>query len=94
MVRYKVLIEGSNCILNVDDVAGVWGFFTTRWVDALNPEDAKLKACDLARKELGAHLLNSLANPPHLWVESVTEDDSAKTVGAGFTWYPDEKGNA
>jgi hypothetical protein len=73
------------------------GFFTTRWVDAHDPEDAIKKACDLVRNELRNRLLNSPANPPHLRVESVTEDELSKTirgqVGAGFTWYPAEKGN-
>lgn len=41
MKKYKVLVRGENFLFNVDGKPGKLGFYTTRFVEAKNEDDAK-----------------------------------------------------
>lgn len=72
------------------------GFFTTRWVEASDEEEAKKKAISLVSQEL--EMLEIVRSPPGdvplLSVESIYEaesfDDKTVTPGSGFSFFPEE----
>ena len=41
MIKYQVMLEGKNFLLNMEGSIKKYGFYTTRYLEANNPEDAK-----------------------------------------------------
>lgn len=51
MPFYRCLLHGENFALKVDDNWEPMGFYTTRWVRALNPKAAERRVIEKLRKE-------------------------------------------
>lgn len=88
------MIEGQNIYLNRGQIARM-GFFTTRWVEAKNAQDAETFAVEHVKAELAK--LNVLCNlpndPPVISIEQIREVSSfgdSIVPGKGFTFYEDE----
>lgn len=92
MSCYRVLINGVNFLLEVDGVLGRHGFYTTRWVEAPDPEAAEATAIQLFRAEAGLRerLHNTADDRPALYVEQVEEAASLQSA-QGLAFYPEEE---
>jgi hypothetical protein len=92
MSKYRVLIHGDNFLLHFDGQLQKVGFYVSRVVDALNPDEAELVAVDVVREDprLKDNVLNERDDPPMLRteeVEEIEESDSEKNVDTGLSWY-------
>lgn len=96
--KFAVSVHGCGCHVLLDDGSGNprlrrVGFYTTRFVTAVNAEAASEEAIRLIRRELREYLKNPPDYPYTLEVEESREDPAAfdrYAPGAGFTWYEDE----
>lgn len=96
MKKFRVFVRGENFLINLDDVQQKLGFYTTRYVEALNEEAAECVVMDMLRGDpkLAKGVLNNKSDPPMMYAEEVEEIDSFKGLplpGTGFAFYPDEK---
>ena len=90
------MVEGANFLITFDNEATKHGFFTTRFVEADGPEAAETIAMDMLRLELADLVENDVADSPVMFLEDIEEVDSfiePPVPGAGFAWFPDEKGH-
>lgn len=93
MNKYRILIHGKNFMLKFEESIKLYGFYTTRYIEAKDSELAKEYALDLIRNELREHVLNEQANPPIMYIEEAVEIESFEGIsvpGKGFTFYPDD----
>ena len=72
------------------------GFYTTRWVESTDPENAELKAVDLIRNDpdLKGAVLNERSDPPMIYLEQIHEIDTFDDVnppGTGYSFYIEDK---
>lgn len=95
MPHYRVLLNGRNFWLRVEDKQERMGFYTTRFVEAGSPEAAELAAVDLLRVEGELKPLNDRRDPPRILVDEIEEVDPANVpqVVQGFTFFLDENEN-
>ena len=90
MQKYSILINGTNVFLKIDGDIGRYGFYTTRYVEAMNDKEASAMVMNLIKNELEAISLNNPDDPPILKMEEIDLLDSfgdIKTPGAGFSLY-------
>ncbi len=95
MGRYRVMLNGKNFWMKVDDEPQRLGFYTTRFVEAPNSDQARQHALRLVREDpkLAGMVLNESSDPPMLSVGEIEEVESFEefeSVPPGFTFYPDE----
>lgn len=92
MNKYKIILEGRNCYIEIDGVVNAHGFFATRFIEAEDPGIAEKRAADLVQEELKGILLNDPSNPPLIHLAEIHElpsfDDNL-VPGGGFSWYPE-----
>jgi len=78
------------------------GFFTTRWVKAVNAEFAECAAVELIKNDpnLKGAVINAKETPPMIYLENMAEigwwEYFRKSPGGGYTFYPasdDESAN-
>jgi hypothetical protein len=89
------MVEGKNIVLRGREQEKL-GFFTTRWVEASNQQEAERLAIDFVNEELAS--LSAVGNPkddpPKLVVEKIRKVDSFGDVpvpGKGFSFYRDDR---
>ena len=94
MKKYRVMLNGQHFYIEMDGKLEKVGFYTTRWVEAENPEEAELKAVALVRQDhsLNISVRNERDNPPMIYLDTMSEVDSFDGPGGGYSFYPD-KGN-
>jgi len=69
------------------------GFFTTRFVEAKNPDEAELAAVDLLRSEGKLKPLNDPSDSPRVFASEIEEiEESDIPPVGGFAFFPDEGG--
>lgn len=93
MKKYKVTVHGVNFLIEVDGETNKFGFFTTRFVEAWDKDEAENKVIDMLRVELKRLVQNDKLDSPMMFVEEIQELKTFgdfKLPGTGFTWYPDE----
>ena len=95
MPKFKVFVNGRNYWVNLDSERRRFGFYTTRFVEAANPEEAEERAVQLLREDaaLTSAILNEASDPPMLYVEEIVELvslDGVKPPGTGRAWYREE----
>lgn len=91
--KFKIVVEGQNYIVNLDEIPQRCGFFTTRFVEAENLSEAENIVRQLIRDELKEVLLNDRNNPPVISLDEVVEIVSFgdnDVPGFGFTWFKEE----
>ena len=94
MKKYKVTVEGVNFLIRVDSETTKHGFFTARFVEAWDEDEAENKVVEMLRVELKRLVQNEKSDSPMMFVEEVEElesFDEFKVPGTGFAWYPDER---
>ena len=92
MPKYVVRVEGVECRIRIQredgTVSTTSGFFTTRFVDAVEPRKAQRLAFALIWKELTG--LDGELDTCRLSVDAIRENPAAfdeYAPGSGFTWY-------
>lgn len=92
MKYYRVLLNGENFLIRLDGKKELMGFYTTRFVSAVDPDDAELKSVEMLRKEekLSSIMLNKSwqSEKPMIFVEEmyeITKEDMENDHGYG--WY-------
>jgi hypothetical protein len=90
--KYKVLVHGDNFLFSLEGKALKFGFYTTRFVEALNEEDAEEKAIALLGDDssLRSCVLNEQTDSPLMFAEEIVEVksfDGFETPGTGFSFY-------
>ena len=92
MKKYRILVRGRNFLLKLDGKAEKFGFYTTRFVEAQNENQAEDVAISTLRADptLCDGVLNQQSDSPMLFVEEIIELDSfdgLNTPGRGFSFY-------
>ena len=95
MKKYQLLLNGKNFHLDLSEGTKSYGFFTTRWVEAINEKEAELKGVDLICKDqsLSEAVQNPENDPPMIYLEKISELADAfelKTPGEGYTFYRED----
>jgi hypothetical protein len=94
-MRYLVMLEGANLWMVMNDLK--FGFFTTRYLKAENPNFAINAAIALIEQELfgGKIIKNSPIDPPVFTVSAIREigwlEFILKKPGKGFTFFPENE---
>ena len=97
MNYYRVLLNGKDFLIYYEGRKTYLGFYTTRFVVALDPEDAELKAADSVRNDKSLReivLNNNDDRAPKLFVDEIYEikkEESGRDYG--FGWYEMEGKN-
>jgi len=93
MKNYKVSVYGENFLMNLEGVKQKLGFYTTRFVEASDEEEAEYAVMDLLRTELASDVLNQESDSPMMYVEEIEElksFDGFPYPGTGFSFFPTE----
>jgi hypothetical protein len=96
MKKYHVMLEGKNFLLNHEGKLQKHGFFTTRYVEANNPEEAELKAVDLIKTDskLTESVKNDRADEPMIYLEELFEIESFEgenIPGTGYSFFLEDE---
>jgi hypothetical protein len=95
MPFYRCVILGENFPLRVDGQEELHGFYTTRWVQALDEKRAELKAVEMVRRELRPHLPpdHPLARKARMCLDNIGRVGSLPRFrGGGFAWFAMDDG--
>jgi hypothetical protein len=94
MPHYRVQLKGLNFWLKIDDKPKRVGFFTTRFVEADDEDQAELKAVNLLGDDPKLHgALNERGDPPEIVIEEIDEVSAAQVAPAlqGYSFFIDER---
>ncbi len=96
MNKYRVFIEGKNFLIEFDDKPKNTGFFTTRYVEAVDSAEAENKAIELIKNDsdLRSTILNEPNDPPKMYVEEIEElasFEGFEIPGTGYTFFEEEE---
>ena len=91
MPKYRVQIDASNFLVDVDGRVAKHGFITIRWVEANSATDAEKAAVQMIREDqdLRALVKNDPGDPPVMDVLEIAEVESFDGIGGqpGRIWY-------
>lgn len=82
MKKYKVMVEGLNFLIRVDTETTKHGFFTTRFVEAWDEDEAESKVVEMLRVELKTLVQNVKSDSPMMFVEEIEAWN--RLVSSGF----------
>ena len=88
--RFHVLIHGTNYLVNRDGHAGKMGFYTNRYLLAMDIHEARRQAVTNVQQEgmLKLQTLNSANDPPKVFAEEVSPMmDGERQIDQGIMWY-------
>jgi hypothetical protein len=95
MPKYKVFLHGHNFLIDIDGEVGKHGFYTTRYVEAADPESAAELAVERLRED--RHIdtigMNDEDDPPRVEVDEVEEIESfagVKNLRPGLAIYSED----
>ena len=95
MAEWRVYINGQNFWLEWEGEPRKLGFYTTRFVEAGNEEEAELAAVQLIRDDSKLKgVLNEKRDPPLIHVENIEEshDRDPEYPNTGFVFYEEKEG--
>jgi len=89
--KYLVFVLGENFLLDFEQGPRRVGFYTTRYVEARDEEQAEQEAVRLIREDehLRALMLNGPDDSPMLYAERIEQADSLEDA-RGYTYFPME----
>ena len=93
MPFYRCMMRGEDFPGELIGSTGDFGFYTTRWVQALTAWRAELKAVEMIRKELKGKMPQGLPPPTRARIhrEEVEKIDKLPRFrGGGAVWYRQE----
>jgi hypothetical protein len=99
MKKFKVFINGANFIFGQKNKEKNLreGFYTTRWVEANNSNEAEIMANELIWDELKLKVFNDPSDPPIMHVEEIEELEDFgdhHIPGTGFAFYIEDEDQA
>ena len=94
MNKYRVYLEGKNFLLSFNGKPEKHGFFTTRFVEANNPEEAENISIGLIRSDTDfkTAVLNKQDDPPMIYLKEIVkliDFGDIEPPGSGYTFYPE-----
>ena|SRR6266545_7077773 len=93
MKRFKIWIEGDNCLVNIEGKVCKLGFVTTRIVRSSNRAEVAKIALEAMKRELKGIITNNECNQPNIYIKDISEVSWFKDYfisHKGFTWYPED----
>ena len=95
MKKFRVLVRGENFLLESEGAVKRFGFYTTRFVEALDKDEAERRAVESLRQEdrLRGGVLNDQSDPPMLFAEEIDEISSFEAIedrSPGLAFYEDQ----
>ncbi len=89
MATYRCLVRGENFARRNHAGRELVGFYTTRWVEAVNPEEAEYLTVARLRKEPDFQQPEGYAPnaPAKVFIEEIEPVDALPTVQGGATWF-------
>ena len=96
MKKFGVLLRGENFFLREDGTTKRFGFYATRFVDAVDNGDAEQLAVELTRQDvkLRSNVLNDSSDPPMLFADEIEEMESFDVVESltpGLVFFVEEE---
>lgn len=95
MPLFRTLIRGERFLIESEGQIKLLGFYTTRFVEASDPEDAEYKAVDLIRNDqaLRECIRNTKSDPPTMFVEKIDELEQGEELpsNTGYTFFPGDE---
>ena len=88
MPKYRILLNGRNFWMNLENTFGRFGFYTWRYVEAPTPEEAERLAVDVVRGEetLRSAVLNASSDPRRsTWRRSTNSSPSTGSLLLALT---------
>jgi hypothetical protein len=92
MKKFRVFMRGENFLLKEEGAVKRCGFYTTRFVEALDEDQAEQNAVELVRKEdqLRDAVWNDQSDPPMIFVQEIDEISTFEGQGAEYSFYEDD----
>jgi hypothetical protein len=94
MKKYSVMLEGRDFLLEIGGSVKKYGFFTTRYVEAENPEEAEMKAVQLVRTDQSLQqAVRNEGSSPAIHLSSFLElrsFDGVRPPGRGYSFFPED----
>jgi hypothetical protein len=92
MPRYRAVISGRNFFVEIDGERQRHGFFQTLVVEAIDPDQAELRAIELVKSSSDLKDLVRIdqGDPPTFYLDSLSEielTDMPKPDPRGRSWY-------
>lgn len=91
MPNYNVELNGQNFLIEFEGDLALHGFYTFRYVEAADPQQAELAAVQMLREQEGLRELvqNPPDDPPIMDVTRIVEAefDAATVQQPGLVWY-------
>ena len=97
MNKYRLLMNGTNFLIDVDGKPEKHGFYQSIFVEAKSPKEAELIAIDqiMNSDELKRVIQNSNGDPPKVILDEISEIESItgsdKTMEMGRTFYKEKR---
>jgi len=94
MPHFRVQLKGLNFWLKMDGKTRRVGFYTTRFVDAVDEDQAETKSVHLLSDDRRLHgALNEPGDPPEIIIEEIDEVDADQVapVLQGYSFFDDER---
>lgn len=96
MRKYKILINGKNFFIILNGSLTKCGFYTTRYTEADNPEEAEHKVMNMLRSEekIKDIVKNDKNDPPIMYADEISgieAFDNTNSVKMGLSWYKETK---
>jgi len=99
MSYFQVLLEGENFFVEFEGKEELLGFITTRWVKAIDEEQAELKAVELIKNDTHIQKLlrtsESELPSPMIYLSEMCQVNwftyLRRKPGAGYSFYPMEQ---
>ena len=90
------MLQGKNFLLNFDGKSQKHGFYTTRYVEANDPEEAELKAVDLIKMDskLTESVQNDHSDVPMIYLDELIElecFEGENITGTGYSFYIEDE---
>lgn len=93
MSEWRVLLNGSNFLMEFEGRPTKLGWFTTRYVEAEDEHSAEVAAVALIRRDPKlSGVLNAPSDPPLILLDEIEESPfvDAERDDAGFAFYVDD----
>ena len=93
-MKYRVLLRGQNFRISLNGKMERLGFYTTRFVEAADREEAELRAVQIVRedKELEGCVNDDRKESPMIYLEEIVEVNRfPENGGDGFTFFQESE---
>lgn len=91
MKKYKIFINGKNFQIKLNEKMTKCGFYTTKYIEANNPEEARSLVMDMLSSDdkLKDVVKNDKNDPPIIYADEISEVESfdSKDLKIGISWY-------